>query len=587
MSRGHGREPQAPDAGTDLALAGTAGKLAGVAVEQGFAVAMDAAQVGIYLLQDGVFCYVNPFFLSMFGYSAAELIGQRCPPDLMLGNPSSFHWHETAKNADERRIQSCELFVRRRDGTELAVSVVSAPSFFAGAPAVVGTVLDMTAQKAAEARIRELADFDALTGLPNRRLLNDRIRQLLAAAERDETSFALLFLDLDHFKRINDSLGHSVGDELLCAVANRLAGAVRKIDTLARLGGDEFILALPGIHAASAIDVVRRLVEECNVPFVVAGHDLTVTPSVGVAMCPQDGKDIETLLRNADAAMYKAKELGRNNFQFYAAEMNTATLERLMLESSLRRAVRNQEFELHYQPLVSLSSGLIIGVEALIRWRHPELGMIMPDRFIQLAEDTGLINPLGDWVLCEACRQAQAWIDAGLPPLIMAVNVAPVQFRQAGFVEAVAGALASSGLEPALLELEVTERTVMHDADIHIGTLTALHRMGVELSIDDFGTGYSSLAYLKRFPVSKLKIDRSFVRDLETDADDQAIASTIVSMGRNLRLTVLAEGVETREQLLLLQGMDCDMAQGYLFSRPVPGEKIIGLLEQQPFLFKE
>ena len=587
MSRGAGKELQAQVAGTDSALPATAAQWAELLAEPGFAAAMDAAQVGIYLLQDELFRYVNPFFLSMFGYTAGELIGRRGPLDLMLGDSLSFQWRESGAGMDGRPVQSCESLARRRDGSQFPVCVVSAPSSFAGAPASVGTVFDMTMQKAAEAKIRELADFDVLTGLPNRRLLNDRISQLLAAAERDETPFALLFLDLDHFKRINDSLGHSVGDELLCAVANRLAGAVRKVDTLARLGGDEFILALPGIHAASAIDVARRLVEECNVPFVVAGHDLTVTPSVGVAMCPQDGKDIETLLRNADAAMYKAKELGRNTFQFYAAEMNTATLERLMLESSLRRAVRNQEFELHYQPLVSLSSGLIIGVEALIRWRHPELGMIMPDRFIQLAEDTGLINPLGDWVLSEACRQAQAWIDAGLPPLIMAVNVAPVQFRQAGFVEAVAGALASSGLEPALLELEVTERTVMHDADIHIGTLTALHRMGVELSIDDFGTGYSSLAYLKRFPVSKLKIDRSFVRDLETDADDQAIASTIVSMGRNLRLTVLAEGVETREQLVLLQGMDCDMAQGYLFSRPLPGDKIIGLLEQQPFLHKE
>ncbi|PKO31598.1 MAG: GGDEF domain-containing protein [Betaproteobacteria bacterium HGW-Betaproteobacteria-7] len=585
MARGVGRGPQDQGVGTGLALPVTAARE--VALEPGFAAAMDAAQVGIYLLQDGVFRYVNPFFLGMFGYSAAELIGKCRPLDLMLGDSFSHQWQDEARNVEGRPIHSCTLLARRRDGSEFPVTVVSAPAAFAGAPATVGTVLDMTAQKAAEAKIRELADFDALTGLPNRRLLNDRISQLLAAAERDETPFALLFLDLDHFKRINDSLGHSVGDDLLCAVASRLAGAVRKIDTLARLGGDEFILALPGIPAASAIDVARRLVEECNVPFVVAGHDLTVTPSIGVAMCPQDGKDTETLLRNADAAMYKAKELGRNTFQFYAAEMNTATLERLMLESSLRRAVKQQEFELHYQPLVSLQSGLIIGVEALIRWRHPELGMIMPDRFIQVAEDTGLINPLGDWVLGEACRQAQAWIDAGLPPLLMAVNVAPVQFRQAGFVEAVAGALATSGLDPSLLELEVTERTVMHDADIHIGTLTALHRMGVELSIDDFGTGYSSLAYLKRFPVSKLKIDRSFVRDLETDADDRAIASTIVSMGRNLRLTVLAEGVETREQLALLQGMDCDMAQGFLFSRALPGDKIIGLLLQQPFLHKE
>lgn len=557
--------------------------LPGSIVDAGFAAALDAAQVGIYLLQDGVFRYANPRLLTMFGYAEDELIGCRGPLDLMFGDGGAFHWQIGA----EGPVQSLELLARRRDGSAFPVTVVSSPAAFGGRPATVGTVLDMTAQKAAEAKIRELADFDVLTGLPNRRLLNDRIRQMLAANEREQTPFALLFIDLDHFKRINDSLGHSVGDELLCAVARRLGGAVRKVDTLARLGGDEFIIALPGIQAAAAIDVARRIVEECNTPFLVAGHDLTVTPSVGVAMCPQDGKDVETLLRNADAAMYKAKEVGRNTFQFYAAEMNTATLERLMLESSLRRAVRNQEFELHYQPLVSLKSGLVIGVEALIRWRHPELGMIMPDRFIQLAEDSGLINPIGDWVLGEACRQVQAWIQAGLPPLVVAVNVAPVQFRQGGFVEAVAGALATSGLDPSLLELEVTERTVMHDADIHIGTLTALHRMGVVLSIDDFGTGYSSLAYLKRFPVSKLKIDRSFVRDLEVDADDQAIASTIVSMGRNLRLTVLAEGVETCEQLALLQGMDCDMAQGYLFSRPLPGDQIIGLLRRQPFLHKE
>jgi diguanylate cyclase (GGDEF)-like protein len=462
--------------------------------------------------------------------------------------------------------------------------VRGSPVTFGGQPAAVGTVLDVSAQKAAEQRIRELADFDVLTGLPNRRLLRDRFAQLLAGAERDKSAIALIFLDLDHFKRVNDSLGHSVGDDLLCEVARRVDTVIRRVDTVARLGGDEFIFALPATHTAAATEVARRLLEVFGKPFAVAGHELTVTGSLGISVFPQDGEDLETLLKNADAAMYKAKELGRNTFQFYNSAMNTATLERLLMESNLRRALAQEEFTLFYQPLVSLQSGLVIGVEALIRWQHPDLGMIMPDRFIQIAEETGLINQIGDWVLCEACRQAQRWVQAGLPPLIMAVNVAPVQFRQAGFVEVVAGALAASGLEASRLELEVTERTVMHDADINLGTLSALHRMGVELSLDDFGTGYSSLAYLKRFPVGKLKIDRSFINDLETDTDDQAIASTIVSMGRNLRLTVLAEGVETVEQLALLRKMGCDMAQGYHFSRPLPAEQIADLLRQQPFM---
>ncbi|HEX6734749.1 MAG TPA: EAL domain-containing protein [Azonexus sp.] len=553
----------------------------------GLGAAAAAAQVGLYVQQDGLFRYVNPFLARLFGYAAEELVGLRGPLDLVLAEASPFQVEERDGGEAGGHLPSCEFVARRADGTVFPVRIVSSPLTVDGRPATVGTVFDMSAQRAAEARVRELADFDALTGLPNRRLLHDRLRQLLAGAEREEAPFALLCLDLDHFKRINDSLGHSVGDELLCAVARRLGAAVRRIDTLARLGGDEFILAMPGTTAAAAAEVARRLLDECNAPFVVAGHDLTVTPSLGVVICPQDGKDVETLLRNADAAMYKAKELGRNTFQFYTAEMNTATFERLMLESSLRRAVRNDELVLHYQPLVSLVSGRIVGVEALIRWQHPELGLVMPDRFIHVAEEAGLINPIGDWVLGEACRQAQAWIAAGLPPLVMAVNVAPVQFRQAGFVAAVAGALAASGLDPALLELEVTERTVMHDAEINIGTLNALHRMGVELALDDFGTGYSSLAYLKRFPVGKLKIDRSFVRDLESDPDDRAIASTIVSMGRSLRLSVLAEGVERREQLALLRAMGCDMAQGFLFSRALPGGEIIELLRQQPFLHKE
>ncbi len=555
--------------------------------EARFLATMDAAQVGIFVVQDRLFKYVNPCFLRLFGFAAEELVDRKGPLDLIIPEQHPFVLDQMQLRAAGISGQNYELTAVHQNGSTFPVQILGAPSSFGGRPASVGTLLDLSAQKAAERRIRELADFDPLTGLPNRRLLRDRFAQLLAAAEREESEIAVIFLDLDHFKRINDSLGHSVGDDLLCEVSGRLAAAVRRIDTLARLGGDEFIFALPGIHAAAAAEVARRLLEVCITPFVVGGHELTITPSLGISVFPQDGRDLETLLKNADAAMYKAKEVGRNTFQFYASEMNTATLERLLMESNLRRALNQKEFVLHYQPLVSLQSGLIIGVEALIRWRHPDLGMIMPDRFIHVAEETGLINSIGDWVLCEACRQAQSWCEAGLPALTMAVNVAPVQFRQAGFIEVVAGALAASGLEAGRLELEVTERTVMHDADINLGTLSALHRMGVELSLDDFCTGYSSLAYLKRFPVGKLKIDRSFVNDLEVDSDYRAIASTIVSMGRNLRLTVLAEGVENFEQLALLRKMGCDMAQGFHFSRALPADEMARLLAEQPFLHKE
>jgi len=551
-----------------------------------FQATMEAAQVGIYVMGDGRFIYVNPFMCALFGYSAEEFQNRVGPLDLVVAEDHDWVREQLALRAAGVPGHPYEVTARRKDGSLFTMSVLGMPARFGDLPVSVGTVLDVTERKHAERRIRELADFDALTGLPNRRLLHDRTAQMIAAAERDGNSAALMFLDIDHFKRVNDSLGHSIGDDLLCALALRYSAVVRKVDTLARLGGDEFIILLPDVGAATAAEVARRLLESAAAPFSVGGHELTVTSSIGISLYPQDGHDIDTLLKNADTAMYKAKEHGRNTFRFYSTEMNTATLERLMMESSLRQALTAQEFKLHYQPLVCLESGDIVGAEALIRWCHRDLGMVMPDRFIPVAEDTGMINPIGDWVLLEACRQAQTWIASGLCLRTMAVNVAPVQFRQAGFVEMVGGVLSLTGLCAERLELELTERTVMHDAEVTLGTLSALDRMGVGLSLDDFGTGYSSLAYLKRFPVGKLKIDRSFIMDLETDPDDQATASTIINMGSSLRLTVLAEGVETAEQLARLRQMGCGMVQGYHFSRPVTAERMTELLRDQPFRYR-
>ncbi len=549
-----------------------------------FRATMGAAQVGIFVLQGLKFRYANPWLLAQFGYSEAELVGRLGPIDLAVPEARPQLVAQMRARAAGEPGKPYEVMALRKDGSVFPALILGAPSTFRGQPASVGTVVDITEQKAAERQILELAYYDPLTGLPNRRLLEDRVNQALAAAERDKGPVAMVFIDLDHFKRVNDSLGHSTGDELLRAVAGRLGQMVRKVDSLARLGGDEFILVLPGLNAADAADVARRLLEVCTQPFRIADHDLTVTPSFGISLYPADGKDFETLLKNSDTAMYRAKEAGRNGFQFYSSDMNVTTLEHLMLESSLRNALANKEFTLHYQPLVALGSGRIVGVEALIRWRHPHIGMISPARFIPVAEDSGLINGIGDWVLFEVCQQAMAWQAAGIPPVTVAVNVSPVQFRQSTFVDMVAGALAFTGLDPGLLELELTERTVMHDAEVNLGTLSALHRMGVELSLDDFGTGYSSLAYLKRFPVGKLKIDQSFIRNVVADADDQAIAATIVSIGRSLRLKVLAEGVETAEQLAWLKAQNCDFAQGFHFSTALPPDEMADLLRRQPFI---
>lgn len=549
--------------------------------EELFLTTMGAAQVGIFVIQDGRLAYVNPLIPRQFGYSEQEMTDMG-PFDLVAPDmrEAAVELHRQGEPGGSR---SFETLAQRKDGSTFPAMILASPTSFKGRPAWTGTIFDLTERKQAEKRIVELAFFDPLTGLPNRRLLEDRVEQLIAEAERERGSLAMLVLDLDKLKRVNDSLGHSVGDQLLCAAAVRIKRVVRKIDTIGRKSGDEFVFVLPGAKAEEAAETARALLEACAQPFIINGHELTVLTSIGISLYPEDGGDFEHLCKNADLAMYQAKEAGRQNYQFYSQSMNAATLEHLFIEHGLRQALAAGQFLLVYQPLISLRTGHIVGGEALIRWQHPELGLIQPVRFIPVAEDSGLINAIGDWVLRQACQQAKAWQDSGLPLNTIAVNVSPVQFRQSDFVGTVERILKETGLAPSCLELELTERTVMHDAEANLGILSALSAMGVELAVDDFGTGYSSLAYLKRFPVGKLKIDQSFVRDIVEDRDDLAIAETIVSIGHSLRLNVLAEGVETEEQLNILEEGHSDMAQGYLFSLPVTAEAFAELLRQQPF----
>ncbi len=436
-------------------------------------------------------------------------------------------------------------------------------------------------RKRAEATVEHQAHYDLLTNLPNRTTFKDRLTVALAQTGRNRKMLAILFVDLDRFKTIVDTLGHTIGDKLLRGVAERLRASLEDGDTLARMGGDEFVILLPQITRTDrAVRVAQRVLEAIKPPFHFDQHELHLTMSIGITLYPYDGEDADTLLKNADTALYRAKEHGRNNYQLYTPAMNARAFERLALENSLRKALERREFLIHYQPQVHMKTGAIVGTEALLRWQHPDLGLVYPAEFISIAEETGLITPLGEWVIRTACAQNKAWQKAGLPPMTVAVNLSARQFQQLDLVETVARILKETGLEACWLEMEITEGIAMQNADYTNVLLRGLKEMGVKVALDDFGTGYSSLSYLKRFPIDTLKIDQSFVRDLATDPNDAAIANAVIVLAHSLKLLVVAEGVEQPEQENYLRQHQCDISQGFLFSIPLPADALEALVRK-------
>ncbi|MBI4996998.1 MAG: EAL domain-containing protein [Rhodocyclales bacterium] len=538
---------------------------------------LDNALVGIVMVRDRRIVSCNRRFEDMFGYASGALAGRSMRVIYPDDDIFALAGERAYERLSDNQAFSGSLRLLRADGSSVWVEATGRAldpmQVQAGS---VWIFTDVSERKAAEERAAYLAYYDVLTGLPNRSLVQDRLQQAVVTADRAATKVALLMVDLDRFKTINDSLGHSVGDRLLIEVAKRLKLCLREGDTLCRQGGDEFLILLPDLPDADAcVSHLARLTDALAQPFRVEPRELAVTVSMGIAIYPNDGPDLGTLLKKADMAMYRAKEAGRNTYRFFNEEMNDEAEERLAMHSNLRRALDAGQFVLHYQPQIEIASGRLVGAEALLRWNHPNLGLVLPGRFIPVAEESGLIVPIGEWVLREACREAASWQRQGMAGVVVAVNLSALQFKRGEIEVSVTRALDESGLDPALLELELTESILIHDTENVLATVMRLKHMGLKLSIDDFGTGYSSLAYLKRFKVDKLKIDQSFIRDLAKDPDDAAIVRAVVQMARSLGLRTIAEGVEDRHVLDHLRLYRCDEAQGYFFSRPVPAAEFV------------
>ncbi|SFZ78808.1 sensor domain-containing protein [Chitinimonas taiwanensis] len=523
---------------------------------------------------------VNPAFSSLLGFDAAEALHNQ--PELFVSSGANLHnpypdiWHALEYNNSWQG----EVTYRRRDGRLVPTwqTMVRVRDAQGEVEHYLAILTDLTERQRFEQQLERLVYYDVLTGLPNRALLADRIAQAMSRAELRAGQMALLFLDLDRFKAINDTLGHSQGDQLLRAVAGRLKQAAEGEMTISRYGSDQFVILLPKIgNPDQAAAQARRLLDSLEPTHSMGAHTLSATASLGISVYPDDGEDREVLIQHAETAMQAAKKAGRNTFRFYTQDMNQRSAEFLLLENHLRLGLQKQEFVLHYQPQIDIRTRAVIGMEALVRWQHPELGLVPPNRFIPAAEETGLIVPLGAWAMQEACRQNKAWQDAGLLFAPVAVNVSARQFSE-DLEQVTAAALQGADLAAQWLELEVTESTLMEDVNEAIVMLGTLKRMGVKLAVDDFGTGYSSLSYLKRFPIDKLKVDRSFVIDILDDPDDAAIAGAVISLAKNLRLKVIAEGVETSAQLDFLSGLGCDEMQGYLVAKPLPAEQVADFL---------
>ena len=531
--------------------------------------------------------YLNTVAEGLTGWSRVEAAGRPVEEVFRVLDSvtRSIAMSPMALAIEENRtvLLSPNTILCRRDGFEAAIEDSAAPIHDRRGQ-VTGAVMvfhDVSSARALTIKMSHLAQHDSLTDLPNRILLHDRLTQGMALAQRHAQKLALMFLDVDRFKNVNDSLGHDVGDRLLIMMAERLLSCVRSSDTVSRQGGDEFVILLPELIRGQDAGIrAEKILAALSAPYCIDTFSVHVTVSIGVVIYPDDGKDAETLLKNADFAMYHAKACGRGNYQFFREEMNVRALERQAIEDGLRQAIVQEEFVLHYQPILDLWSGAPTGVEALLRWRHPKRGLLLPAQFIGIAEECGLIVQIGRWVLGEACRQAAAWEAAGLPSLRVAINVSAVELRDKDFVERVRLALSGSGLAPHLLELELTETFLMQDSSVTAIVLNALKALGVRLALDDFGTGYSSLSHLKGFPIDTLKIDRAFVSELNSNPDDASIVRAVITLGKSLQIRVVAEGVESSAQLASLQEFQCPEGQGFFFGRAVPAEQLARLLNQ-------